>query len=122
MSHLNRHSFLTPTRTIEFALDLSPDVKFASPNFKSSDILESLYPSSVPSIKAMVAFVKKQLIPKLIGQLSGLFDVEVDLSTGGLTIDEPNLGGAGLSLGNYSSESTQLFPPRVDLDLSLIHI
>ena len=64
----------------------------------------------------MVAFVKRQLIPKLIDQLKGLFDVEVDMSTGGLTIDEPNLGDSGLSLGDYSSESTQLFPPRVDLD------
>jgi len=101
---------------IQFALDISPSVSFAAPGFKSSDILDSLYPSSVSSVKAMLAFAKKQLVPKLIDQLSGLFDVEIDMSTGGLTLDDPNLGNSGLSLGNYSGASTQLFPPRINLD------
>lgn len=97
---------------IQFALDLSPSVEFSSPNFNPSDIFDSLYPSSIPSVKAMVEFVKKQIVPKLIEKLSGLFDVQIGASSGGMSVDTPTVGNSGLSLGDFSNSSTQLFPPR----------
>lgn len=97
---------------IQFALDLSPSVKLSSPNFNPSDIFDSLYPSSVPSVKGMVEFVKKQIVPKLIEKLTGLFDVEISASSGGMSVDTPTVGNSGLSLGDFSNSSTQLFPPR----------
>ena len=97
---------------IQFALDLSPSLQFPSPSFTPADIFDSLYPSSVPSVRAMVEFVKKQIVPELIGKLSGLFDVQIGGSSGGMSVDTPTIGNSGLSLGNFSDSSTQLFPPR----------
>ena len=103
-------------KELQFGLDLSPEVKFSSPAFKSSDILESLYPQSLPSVKGLVQFVKNKLIPQLIGQLKGLFDASLDVPTGGLTVNNAAIGGDGLNLGDYSAQSTALFPPTVDFD------
>lgn len=101
---------------IQFAFDLSPSLGLASPNFKPSDIMGSLYPSKIPNLTDLVSYVKKKIVPDIISTLRGLFDVKLDTSTTGLSVDEPSLGDNGLNLGDFSSSSTMVFPPKIDLD------
>lgn len=101
---------------IQVALDLSSSVAFASSNFKSSDILDSLYSKQVPTISDMVSFVKKKSVQGVISALNGLFNAKLETPAGGLSIDAPTLDGSGLVLGDFSDTSTRNFPPRVDLD------
>ena len=101
---------------IQFALDFSPSTELASSNFKSSDIMGSLYPSKIPTLTDLVSYVKKKIVPEVISALRGLFDVKLDTSTTGLSVDEPSLGDSGLNLGDFSPSSTMVFPPKIDLD------
>lgn len=100
---------------LQFALGSSPSIEFAPPTFKASDIFEAFVPDSTLTLKAMGKFVKKKIISKITNVLDGLFSVEVDIPTGGLTNDLPTLG-ASISLGSYSESSTQLFPPTLDVE------
>lgn len=101
---------------IQFALDLSPSVNFAAPSFQTSDIFDALFPSSVPTVKTMGNFVKKKVVASIASALDGLFDVGVVVPTAGLTIDTPILNASGLTLGEYTDASTQVFPPVIDVD------
>ena len=101
---------------IQVALDFSPSLGLASPNFKPSDIMGSLYPSKIPTLTDLVSYVKKKIVPEVISALRGLFDVKLDTSTTGLSVDEPSIGDNGLSLGEFSPSSTMLFPPKLNLD------
>ena len=60
--------------------------------------------------------MKKKIIKEVTAALHGLFDVKLQIDTGGLTIGEASIGRNGLSLGNYSASSTKLFPATVDMD------
>ena len=99
----------------QYAFDLSTSVALTAGNFHSSDLYAALYPNAMPSVKSFANFVKAQIIKEITTSLDNLFDVDIDISTGGLDIDEAVLGGS-LSLGNFSDASTRLFPPRVSVD------
>ena len=101
---------------IQVALDLSTSLDFASSNFKSSDILDSLYSKQVPTISDMVSFVKKKSVQGVISALNGLFNAKLETPSSGLSIDTPEVGDSGLVLGTFSETSTRNFPPKVDLD------
>ena len=102
---------------LQFALDLSPGVEFPAGSFRTADLYDALFPSgNVQSLKSFGSFIKKKVVSKISNALIGLFDVMTDVPSTGLTVDEVKLGGTGLSLGDYSSTSTQLFPPAIDVD------
>ncbi len=103
---------------IQYALKLSPSVDFAASNFQSSDLFDALFPSSIPSVKAMGNFVKKKIIAKITTALEGLFDVGIDVPGVdlGLSVSQPILNGSGASFGVYTEDSTKLFPPVLDVD------
>lgn len=102
---------------LEFALDLSPSVDFAASSFKVSDLYDSLFPTGkILSLKTFGSYVKKQVVSKIVSALNGVFDATVSIPTIGLTADEVILNGSGLALGEYTENSTQLFPPSVDVD------
>ena len=101
---------------LQFALGLSPAVEFSAGGFRASDLFDAVLPSGTQSLKSFGSFIKKKIISKIQSALDGLFDVTTDIPTVGLTVDEVKLNGTGLSLGDYSIKSTQLFPPSIDVD------
>lgn len=102
---------------LQFALDLAPSVDFHAPNFKLADLYESLNDNPrFPTVKSMGIFVKKRIIEGIISALDGLFDVPLDIGTGGLSVGEASISGDGFYIGNYSASSTKLFPATVDID------
>ena len=58
----------------------------------------------------MGTFVKKRIVEEITAALNGLFNVTLEIETGGLTIEEASISGDGFALGNYSASSTKLFP------------
>jgi hypothetical protein len=101
---------------IQFSLKLSPSIDFAAPNFRTSDLYDAMFPTSIPTIKSFGTFIKKNILPKITNALDGLFDVKVEIPTVGLTVSDVSLGGSGLNIGGYTKGNTQLFPPFFDLD------
>lgn len=101
---------------IQFSLKLSPSIDFAASNFRTSDLYDAMFPTSIPTIKSFGAFIKKNILLKISNALNGLFDAKVAIPTDGLTVDAVSLGGEGLIIGVYTEGSTQLFPPVVDID------
>jgi hypothetical protein len=101
---------------IQFSLKLSPSIDFAASNFRTSDLYDAMFPTSIPTIKSFGAFIKKNILLKISNALNGLFDAKVAIPTEGLTVDAVSLGGEGLNIGVYTEGSTQLFPPVVDID------
>lgn len=100
---------------IQFSLDLAPSVEFTASAFKASDLYDALFPKSPPTIKALDAFIKKDLMSKIRSVLDGLFDVKVNVPTTGLSVDEVTFGGNGVSLGEYTDFNNKLFPPAIDV-------
>ena len=101
---------------LQLAYDFSPSLEFGSPNFKSSDLFPTLFPDQLPTISGLKDYTKRKIIPQLLSKLGGLFDVEIDTPSIGLTSSNPSLGDGGLQLGEFSDTSTRLFPPTFDLD------
>lgn len=102
---------------LQYAFDLSPDVKFSAEGFSAADLYDAIFPSgNVQSLKSFGSFIKKKVVSKISNALNGLFDVTTHVPSVGLTVDEVILDGTGLSLGDYSNSSTQLFPPAIDVD------
>ena len=108
------HSYLPE---IQFALDLAPSVNFAAPSFRTSDLFDALFPTSIPTIKSFGSFVKKNIMSKIRLALDGLFDAKVNIPTTGLSVDEVSFGLDGISLGNYTEFNNKLFPPIIDVDV-----
>jgi hypothetical protein len=102
---------------IQVALQLAPSVDLTAKNFGANDIQEALFPFPVPTLQSFASFIKRQIIPKITDVLD--FDVSVGTSkspAGGLTLDVPTLSANGLDFGTFSTDSTQLFPPSIDID------
>ena len=102
---------------IQFALDLAPSVEFAAPSFRSADLFDALFPTSIPTIKSFGAFVKKEIMSKIQLALEGLFDAKVNVPTSGLSVDQVSFGADGIILGVYTERNNRLFPPMVDVDV-----
>ena len=101
---------------IQYAYDLAVSVDFASSKFRPSDLQDAIFPDPRPSVKSFAKFLKKKIMEEIQSSLDGLFDAKLDVPTGGLTAESPSFGGGGFSFGEYSNSSTQVFPPRVDVD------
>lgn len=100
---------------IQVAFELAPSKEFAASGFQAKDLFGALF-SQGPSIRSFADFVKRRIIPEIIDSLQGLFNVQLSLPSDDLTATLPEVGGDGISLGEFTEESTQSFPPVVTID------
>ena len=100
---------------IQVALKLAPSINLAAKGFAAKDFEEALFPfPSAPTLKGFASYVKREIIPRISASLD--FDVPLKVPSGGLNLAIPTLSANGLNFGGFSSGSTQLFPPSIDLD------
>jgi hypothetical protein len=100
---------------------LAPTKEFAASGFQAKDLFGALF-SQRPTIHSFADFVKRRIIPEIIDSLQGLFDVQLSLPSDDLTATLPAVGGDGISLGEFTEESTQSFPPVVTIDKVQVRI
>ena len=104
---------------IQYALDLTPSINFAVPNFKPSDLYDALFPSNLPTLKSFASWIKKHILEKIRGAIGGLFDAKIDIPTIGLSLPDgklPSLSMDGVNMGVYTRFNNELFPPMIDVD------
>jgi hypothetical protein len=100
---------------LQVAFNLAPSLNFAAKGFDASSIQEALFPNPVPTLRSFASFIKREIMSKIRAVMD--FSVPVDVIAGGLTVETPTFSANGVDFGNFSVDSTQLFPPSINLDV-----
>ena len=99
---------------VQYALDLSPSVEQAAPNFMASDIYDALVPSGPLTVEGLAKYAKKKILPKIVNATGGLFPIPLG--------DSSTEGGDDEGSDTESDEEgddecdTLLFPPTFNID------
>lgn len=98
---------------IQVALNLAVSTDLSALRFGPQDISEALLPNpSFPSLRALADFAKKELLDLDLAFTADLDVPPLDISSPTV----PTIGPDGFSFGNFSVDSTRLFPPAMDLN------
>ena len=99
---------------IQVALNLATSTDLSAKNFGPQDIFNALFPNpSFPSLTSLLSFAKREILDQInLDFASELTVPPLDISSP----TRPTIDSDGFSFGTFSEDSTQLFPPAVDLD------